>query len=210
MARRRTQAPDLIQPIVGYRLWRYEAGRFDVRLLPLGVADDAMAWKAWDGAWRRWVTASCRRASEPGSDVPNERCTCGFYAMKSPDEPELLLMLSLHRASSGSEPWLGIVLGRVHLAGKVIEHDRGYRAERARIVELIPTTEDRDAVKWIAVRLGLPLGPAVEISDVPEMFGPELAPQPAGRTRPLGPVERWRLRMHRRQFRVIEGGLAAR
>ncbi|HEX6579749.1 MAG TPA: hypothetical protein VF195_02620 [Actinomycetota bacterium] len=206
MARRWAQAPDLIEPIVGYRLWRHETDRINVRFLPLGVQDDVTAWKEWDGAWRRWVTASCRLDSEPDGDVPNERCTCGFYAMKSPNEPELLMMVSLDGARSGSDPQRGIVMGRVHLAGKVIEHDRGYRAERARIVELIPTTEEDAETKTIAIRLGLPLAPAIQTWHVPDMLSPGSQPQPVGRTRPLGPVERLRLRVHRRRFRVIEGG----
>jgi hypothetical protein len=51
----------------------------------------------------------------------------------------------------------GVVLGRVELAGKVIEHSLGYRAERARIAELISIEEDRRSAGELALRLGLPL-----------------------------------------------------
>jgi hypothetical protein len=53
------------------------------------------------------------------------------------------------------------VLGRVLLAGKVIEHDEGYRAERARIAELIPVKGTERTVELLAAALGLPMGAAV-------------------------------------------------
>jgi hypothetical protein len=76
--------------------------------------------------------------------VPGEGCSCGFYAMK-----ELSSMLGF------SAP--GVVLGRVELGGKVIEHNLGYRAERARITELISIAGDRRSAAELALRLGLPL-----------------------------------------------------
>jgi hypothetical protein len=51
-----------------------------------------------------------------------------------------------------------LVIGRVDLAGKVIEHDFGYRAERARIAELIPAAGAERAALRVANRLGLRLG----------------------------------------------------
>ncbi|MCD6022339.1 MAG: hypothetical protein K0R20_2049 [Actinomycetia bacterium] len=51
-----------------------------------------------------------------------------------------------------------MVFGRVELAGKVIEHETGYRAERAHIAELIPTTTDGGVTRSLARRLELPLG----------------------------------------------------
>jgi hypothetical protein len=51
-----------------------------------------------------------------------------------------------------------LVIGRVYLAGKVIEHDFGYRAERARIAELIPVAGADRAALRVANRLGLRLG----------------------------------------------------
>ena len=50
----------------------------------------------------------------------------------------------------------------MELAGKVIEHDHGYRAERARIVELIPLRETEADVAAIARRIGVAVGPSVK------------------------------------------------
>ena len=49
------------------------------------------------------------------------------------------------------------VLGRVLLAGKVIEHAQGYRAERARIAELILVRGTEGTVAPLAAALGLPM-----------------------------------------------------
>jgi hypothetical protein len=62
--------------------------------------------------------------------IPGETCSCGFYAMKSLD------MLR--------EPTeVNIIFGKIAMAGKVIDHEFGYRAELARILALIPL-EGRD------------------------------------------------------------------
>lgn len=99
----------------------------------------------------------------------------------------------------------GVVFGRVELAGKVIEHETGYRAERARIAELIPTTTDGGVTLSIARRLGLPVGPAWDTGAlVREMQ--EMEEDRRNRLH-LGLRDRLRLRLHRRHFYVIPGGL---
>jgi hypothetical protein len=161
------QVPDSIEPLVGYRAWHVARAS----LLPIGHRDPAATTSPWDGANRHWVSATCSfETPEPVTDsmrerlqhiysklglpsesfpegphtVPGEGCSCGFYAMK-----ELSSMLGF------SAP--GVVLGRVELAGKVIEHNLGYRAERARITELISIAGDRRSAAELALRLGLPL-----------------------------------------------------
>jgi hypothetical protein len=59
------------------------------------------------------------------------------------------------------------VLGRVELAGKVIEHALGYRAERARIVELLPLRDQQRTVEAIARRVGVGVGQPVRVPRVP-------------------------------------------
>jgi hypothetical protein len=83
--------------------------------------------------------------------APDEGCDCGFYAVK--DLCSLLQML----AGDVS----GFVLGRVKLAGKIIEHELGYRAERARIVELIPWQGSEHLVSRLALRIGVAVGDSV-------------------------------------------------
>jgi hypothetical protein len=50
-----------------------------------------------------------------------------------------------------------VILGRVELAGKVIECSTGFRAERARIVELTPVVGTEGEAMRLANRLGLPM-----------------------------------------------------
>ena len=161
------RVPDSIEPLVGYRAW-HVAG---ASLLPIGHRDPLATTSPWDGANRHWVSATCSfETPEPVTDsmrerlqhiysklglpfesfpggphtVPGEDCSCGFYAMK-----ELSSMLGFLAP--------GVVLGRVELAGKVIECSLGYRAERARIAELISIAGDRRSAAELALRLGLPL-----------------------------------------------------
>lgn len=68
--------------------------------------------------------AICRRCEEP----PGWDCRCGVYATKG-------------SAWAFTE---GTISGRVELTGLVIEHETGYRAERARIVELVVETEEQE------------------------------------------------------------------
>jgi hypothetical protein len=163
------RVPDAIEPLIGYRAWVFEVDRYRASLFPLSGRDSSSG-SVWDGAHKRWVSAKCaskgvhvphviptgtiaawvRPVSEPGTcnycdfhQVPDEGCSCGFYALKTMPSVE---------ASGG-----GVILGAVVLAGKVIEYTFGYRAERARIVELTPLAgTERDAMR-LANRLGLPL-----------------------------------------------------
>jgi hypothetical protein len=85
--------------------------------------------------------------------VPGEHCACGFYAMKALSCAQQLTM----ELRFGPD----LTLGRVELAGKVIEHTLGYRAARARIAALIPIRGNERTVKRLAQSLGLPLDPAI-------------------------------------------------
>ena len=65
-----------------------------------------------------WKEATFLASCGIGHRRPEWQCNCGVYAHKTPDD--------LH----------GVVVGKVAMTGIVIEHEDGYRAERARIVEL--------------------------------------------------------------------------
>jgi hypothetical protein len=129
----------------------------------------------WDGAHRDWVSASCDRFAPHLAgfgpelcvnclrhDVPDEGCTCGFYATKT-----LAVFL-------GGSFRRDCILGRVELAGKVIECTAGYRAERARIVELIPLRGTEPVAIRVARRLRLPLRASIPFTPRPER-GPSAA-----------------------------------
>lgn len=155
--------PDGIDPIVGYRAWYYTIGQRGARLQPLvqrgsggttGISD-------WDGASWSWVTATCSHPAASWHVAPQEDCTCGFYAMST--LPPVVSGCGFRTAQIGPGSTSGVVMGRVELAGKIIEHEWGYRAERARIAELIPFRGTEQSVMILAARLGLPISEAVDM-----------------------------------------------
>ena len=201
------QAPDLIEPIVGYRGWGYRTSDRGVDLFAIGrMPDGHFAKSDWEGARNSWVTASCRYVLEPTHVAPDEDCTCGYYATRSADDVAMFGIASHPRAADDLEHRgaSGTVLGRVLLAGKVIEHEFGYRAERARIAELIPTTLDGGITRVLASRLELPVGPTIDLSSLlrasEEARSSQTEPPPR-----RGLIDRLRLRRHLRHFSVIRG-----
>ena len=93
--------------------------------------DGVVAWRAWQwtgsvlrGVVTEWTTqrfiAWCDYCDEPpGWDHP-----CGIYAVARPSEVGAMF------------PGKPDVVGRVELSGLVIEHESGYRASNARILDL--------------------------------------------------------------------------
>lgn len=166
------RAPDGITPLVGYRAWQVVEEHGELVFLPLSHRS-----REWIGATRGWVSSTCpvepdarfllKPAAREGSfaeslhDAPGERCSCGFYAMKElhPHLLQLVAFAQRHEMTTRSQGTF--VLGRVELAGKVIEHARGYRAERARIVELIPLRGSERDVDSIARRVGVSVAGSV-------------------------------------------------
>jgi len=107
------KVPDYISPVVGYRVWRW----------------DAAGLKSLNGEpWLpgRPLAAGCRRTIVPGAkavhgahQLPHSDCTCGVYAAKNIE----------HLRQFGYEG-RGIH-GEVYLWGTVVEHKLGWRAQFA-------------------------------------------------------------------------------
>lgn len=112
-----TAAPDVAEPLIGYRAWHVEGGR----LLP--------ATQTQAGPWKRGVnSARCVtwRASRGGGKMahqpPAAGCTCGLYALRSPRSGQL------RRA--------GLPYGAIAAWGDVEVHHSGFRAQHACVVAL--------------------------------------------------------------------------
>ena len=156
------RVPDAIEPLIGYRAWFFTNNVHGASLLslaPLGGSNTA-----WEGANRHWVSAACPFGSLPPHVIPGEDCSCGFYAMKTLSRVQQLSM----ELRSGPD----LILGRVELAGKVIEYTVGYRAARARIAALIPMRGNERTAKRLADDLGLPLDPMILRWSGPEGLPP--------------------------------------
>ena len=109
-------------PLVGFRAWR---ATDDGRLHPLIDCSPA-AWS--DGPW---AAAECglgvdravdARGMTAAHDAPAWSCSCGLHAYYEPwwDAP--------------AEP--GLAYGAILGSGLIVEHERGFRAERAQIIAL--------------------------------------------------------------------------
>lgn len=167
--------PDGIEPIVGCRMWGYALtnGRGELHSLNCYTGGETCS---WEGAGSSWVVASCMVVGDGIHLPPDENCTCGFYAMS--ELPRLLAEAPVPPSVRGlirADEDDMLVLGRVELAGKVIEHEYGYRAERARIAELLPFEGTERDVMRVANRLGLPIGRPVDLRSIePAAFGGEV------------------------------------
>jgi hypothetical protein len=105
------------QAVLGFRLW-------EMRHRLHGV------WQTWDHPFREARCVSGRTERDDG-EVPHTdgRCgypPCGIYAFKEPVD-----LLGAFDLPGGSRRY---VYGLVELSGKVVEHARGYRGQRAAVV----------------------------------------------------------------------------
>jgi hypothetical protein len=193
--------PDGIEPIVGYRRWRYTLGLWQAQLQSLSPVPAAL-WRneksSWEGNPSGWVTATCFLDTDSGHVAPVEDCTCGLYAVKRLDElllapsPRLLRIqepteqsIVQRRLAAAGVTAAGVVMGRVQLAGKVIEHEYGFRAERARIAEFLPVRGTEPTIIRLAAQLGLAVGPSLE-----PRYGPD-SPDPHDPSSPQRRIGDW-------------------
>ena len=70
------------------------------------------------------------------STAPNPRCVCGIYAVKQEDEVHRFGRARESLAAAAPSPRTLTVIGTVSLWGRIIETDRGYKAEYAYPYEL--------------------------------------------------------------------------
>lgn len=103
--------PDRLECTLAWRAWA---------VTPEGVLTSL----AWNTAWpaEEALVATCNANKH---SAPAEECGCGIYATR--DEA------SLKKAIRGHWWWpkRGVVIGQVYLWGTIIEHDWGFRAQRA-------------------------------------------------------------------------------
>lgn len=151
------RVPDVAGELLGWKALRWIDGR-------LMSPSQAMPWPLHD-----WAVADCsfmeaptpkRRLIQvrlgsptepPHHEAPDERCSCGIYAVTDP-------MGALNYLSHGC------VLVRVAGVGRVIPGNRGWRAERARVVGIAPFRVD-----WDSARL---IGKVAQAYGVPILDGP--------------------------------------
>jgi hypothetical protein len=101
------------RPILGWRAWRIATGRDGLRLRSA----------VYDDEWPPGVEVGAR-CGHSGHAAPATDCACGIHAARDPAEAVRYLV---GRDDPGV---VHRVVGLVALTGTVVEHARGWRAER--------------------------------------------------------------------------------
>jgi hypothetical protein len=154
------EAPDYVEAIVGWRLWRITRRRRQIRLSSLFLDD------VWP--WLEPLEARCAvpgigwRRSQRRHTAPHADCDCGIHAtLWSRVAPEV----SRH----GRLRSVGFVVGEVALWGSVVECQFGWRSSFAypqRMFALIPSRAHELELARVVSALesyGVPVEP-VELS----------------------------------------------
>lgn len=128
-----TVVPDVLGEVVGWRAWRvlHPLEPAKIRLQSLGAGGGVHA-SIWSPG--KVMEAFCASSHE----VPNERCSCGFYAAGTLDH---LLSMSYHLGFDYEDHRDTLVVGEVAMQGKIIPGTQGWRAQRARPlrVQVLPS-----------------------------------------------------------------------
>jgi hypothetical protein len=110
--------PDYISPIIGYRIWQWDAaglkslnGELWFPRQPLSAVCRANATGSIPGL--------SKPAAHNAAELPSFKCTCGVYAAKNIE----------HLNRCGYSKFA--VRGEVFMWGRMVEHERGWRAEFA-------------------------------------------------------------------------------
>lgn len=118
----------------GYRYWRVNRFLADKHGTPLtGVSVESFVWEPTGNC------AKCVYLGVPGykeahspDSIPHPECQCGFYAWYDPQGA----------IQNHGNSWMGIdgdlVLGVIEASGLIVPGSKGFRAEKADIVALVP------------------------------------------------------------------------
>jgi hypothetical protein len=155
-------APDLIEPVIGFRLWSVRGDRLY----------SPFRGDLWEDVE---LHARCELEVHDGADVPADHCECGIYAFY--DQPP--------RSSAATR---ALVIGAVVLWGQLQLYGVGMRASHARLIGLVlPTTNGPKRRRLVAAAayLEVPVVPFRQLKRVAARCG---APAPAGLRPPRTPV----------------------
>jgi hypothetical protein len=121
---------DTLGPLEAERAWLIQEGKLGA--VGNWYAHRTLQWSAGRNRARCHAAlyggAFTDAAAHAGSSrSPNEKCSCGFWAV-----PDIIEYMAKNTVVFEGD----VVLGRVKLWGKVIPYTKGWRAERAEVIEL--------------------------------------------------------------------------
>jgi hypothetical protein len=139
------EAPDLVEPIEAWRVWRVVSSHG--RLLLASVVQETV-WQPLEplraACLRRGLHAVFDRRHRQRHEPPKQRCSCGVYAAG-------LEFVDRYLRDLGPAHWGDPrVLGRVALWGMVVECEHGYRAGLAYPTQIYLPTRARlpNGLSW--------------------------------------------------------------
>lgn len=144
--------PDLIQPIEGWRVWKILIVPSPHEGLPI------LRSVVLDTAWTPRREVAAEHSFDLGAKcqgLVKSSCSCGVYAFKGPEEAFRYLLGVRDRLLGMA---VDTALGTVSLWGKVVECERGYRAQYAypRHIYLPATAYHR--IADVRSAFGVPVG----------------------------------------------------
>jgi hypothetical protein len=152
-------APDLIEPVVGFRAWRIVGGRLLSPYIPCCWAGRVMHAECWPA--NRTLMHGRGWLGEPHHS-PHPACQCGVYAYHRPGV----------QTYYGEWEW---VEGIVGVWGRIEAHRDGLRAEHARVEALArpPAHEPvrRATVEAIAETLGCDVVAREDLGAAADTYG---------------------------------------
>lgn len=135
------------EPLLGWRAWTVVETAAGPELRSLVYAH---VWPAGE---------PMRQVCEPGGCLaarwPNQPHACGIHAFKEREDAELYPRTWEARRSGGARSVDVYAIGRVSLWGRVVEHERGYRAALAYPFDLFLPAPHRMLAIPLAARYGV-------------------------------------------------------
>jgi hypothetical protein len=157
-------APDLIEPVLGYREWVLIGDELSSPLARTVWGAEPVEAECLPGPRRAF--GLWRRPAEHAGPAPDPHCVCGIYALFAPERPRY-------------RDRLAVVRGAVALWGRIAVEERGMRAEFARIVVLALPASPRGAdapIRRVADRLRVDAVPARHLTAAALAHGGPLPP----------------------------------
>jgi hypothetical protein len=179
------EVPDLVEPVVGWRVWDVVEHDNGVRLCSV----------AFEAVWqpREPLRAECRRTRTmlawsqlAPHEAPFALCACGVYAARSLDLAARYLSVSLLPLLAGCRPrTVHRVIGRVALWGRVVEAEAGWRAGSAYPTELYVPEPTGRRLGPLPSRVPAPRLPAGRIAEALAAYGAHVEVVPCRSVRGL-------------------------
>ncbi len=155
-----TQAPDLIEPVIGFRKWRLTSRGLTSPYIPLPWSRPVMEARCY------WSPLLAKQDRVKGAHLaPHPTCRCGIYADYEPKPRPPL-------------PYVWSVFGIVTVWGRIELHREGMRAQHARVEALALSAEwalrQRRGIERAAADLGVDLVDYRSLGERAEDYGRHL------------------------------------